>query len=366
MISRWGNGLGLQLYPNANFYDQQTSLATTLNAVGESVGAVGRIRLTSGRGTSKTLNNTSKVHIRFGSTLTWADPTTVLRVGLQGVSAGGIEDGVWQVYVDLVPGVNAISGGTNMYTFTTGSATVTDGLEYALVIEMTARGGTDSVQIQRNDVATIYPMTTIDVGTGVFRFSGGVNIAIEFADGEVGWFSPHFPTTSTIGANFSDSTTPDERALILTMPFRAVAQSLYARVTNIATPDDLELILYSDPLGTPVAERTAVFDASFIGDTAGWIELPIDEFTMKKGQTYAVAIRPTTSNSIALYTLFFGTDGANLRKVTQLGTDWYYAERTNQSGAFGSAELNSLPQMGLYITFDDGRGGGRAGVGLGV
>jgi hypothetical protein len=132
----------------------------------------------------------------------------------------------------------------------------------------------------------------------------------------------------------------------------------------MAYTDDFEAILYSDPLGTPVAERTITVDADFLGLGFAYEEEFSSLYTLLANTPYAIALRPTTTNTLAYTQLNFGSGNAILRTPLLFGTTCYKATRTDQTGAFGSADTTIIPLFGVRVVgFDDAVGGGSDVIG---
>lgn len=341
--------------------------AATMDAAGESVAAVGYIRLSTGPGTSKVLSaaGSGKIHVNLGA-LTFADAGTNVRVGVNDVGATGLEDGTHDVYGDFAGGGGGLTAnGINTLTMTSATKTITDGDLVAIVVEMTARGGSDSVVANRA-TTTSSPVSaygTADTGSGPAKLTNGPLLcAIEFDDGTLGWMDnawARFPTASTA---FGSTSTPDEYALVFQVPFKAAVSGLFAGLSNLASTDDFELILYSDPLGTPVAHLTAAFDMS-VGNNETWFSIQTGSYTLSPNTNYAIALRPTTANTLSFFRFDLGTGGANIRKACVFGTNCSTYSRTDNAGAFGSQVTTSLPLFGVWITqlSDDVQTGGSGG-----
>lgn len=338
----------------------------TIDAAGESQTGVGYLCLSTGPGTSKTFSSSGgRIYWRSGA-ITFANGSTNLRIGIQDVSSG-LEDGVFDVYADLVGGTDTISANAVINTaMETGTKSIAHGDKIAISIEATARGGADSVVVVRmGGVGYLNAYLTADTGSGPTRVAGPAPLAVLTTDdGTVGWLTGSPSVFIEAATAFNSGSTPDEYATIFTPSFATQCVGAAALVDNVASGDTFELILYSDPLGTPVAERTATIDADMIsganqeGLAAG---LFASAFTLTAGTAYAVACRPTTANNISLSRLQFGTGNGVLRTPTPLGVAWSEGTRSNQSGSFSSSDI-VLPIIGPILqAFDNGAGGSAGG-----
>lgn len=350
-----------------------STVASVMDAAGESCAAVGHVHLSTGPGTSKVLSSSGgKIYFR-ATAATFSDGSTNLRVGVNDVGATGLEDGTHDAYGDWVGGTDTISTtALNAVAIETGSKTITHGDLIAIVVEMTARGGADSVSVATlGSAEQLLPYGTIDTGSGPTKTNRFMPATIEFDDGTLGWLdyasshAPSFALWQSTHAAFNTGTTPDEIALVFQVPFKAAAVGLFALIGGVAAADDFEVILYSDPLGTPVAERTFVQDSDLLSPGGVyWSRSFTSAYTLNINTNYAIAVRPTTANSISLHYVDFGSGNGHLRNATMLGTNWSQYSRSDQTGAFASQDTTKLPCVGirLHQLSDDvsaGGGGGR-------
>ena len=340
--------------------------STILNAAGESVAMIGRVRLQGGSG-SKTISSAGGSIInRFGST-TFADAGSNLRIGIQDVAATGLEDGTFDVYADLVGGTDTIT--TNAMretTMETGSKTISHGDIVAICIEMTAFGGADSVQAHRASsgpelLTPNFPYTTFDSGAGPARGNSIIPFTIKFDDGTIGWIEQAYfgydwgNSPSTVSFNSGSAT--DEYAAVFKLPFKTSINGAALMVGSIASTDNFEIILYSDPYGTPTAQQTVAVAPAQTGSTSA-LESYMVHFTptvLEANTYYAIALRPTTANSITFgyYNLTSGYD--YLKRPTIFGEDIEMAGRADQTGAFTETQVYDLPLVWLSLDkFDDG------------
>lgn len=349
-------------YPSQPHFSPSISPSnSTLNAAGESAAIIGYVTLEGGSsGGSKTISSSGgKIHWR-SSTLTFSNAGTTIRVGINDVGVTGLEDGTHDVYKDLVGGTDTINNGLNSTAMASGSKTISHGDFIAVVIEMTARGGTDQITVPVYGPFLI-PYGTVDTGAGPTKSSNCMQVTIEFDDGTVGWIGNNFiipgGTATGLGTNttFNVSSNPDERALIFQLPFPCSIVAPYLYLSSIASTDDYEIILYSDPLGTPVAKRTITVDADLEGSASGPnIKGFSTPYSISANTKYALAVRPTTANSVGWSDWVYGGGNSHLLRPSVLGANWYLGTRTNQTGAF-TETTTTLPIAGFFINqFDDG------------
>lgn len=358
-------GSGWPLIPLVGGWPQMsyTNVANTLDAVGESVAMIGRVFLDTGPGTSKVLS-TGKIYF-LATSVTFVNAGTTIRVGIQDVTmTTGIEDGTYDVFDDLVGATDDIvSGNFEAVTMSSGTKTITHGDTIAVVIEITARGGADTIRVNTAGAtgSSQFPYCTLDTGSGPAKVTQPPLCMIEFDDGTIGHFGEGTLVYELADISYkSDTAGVDEYALIITPPFTCVGRHLLMVGGEVDSGEDGELILYSDPLGTPVAERTATPDPDLYGSAGSSVQIGIynmaTDFTFTAGVTYAIAYRPTTTGARTLRRVTLPT--ANARKATTLGTNWRQGTRLNNTGVFTESAI-ILPVLGVLITqLDDGAGGG--------
>lgn len=352
-------GVSMNPWP---FWGNPTTTAVTLDAAGESITGVGIVALSTGPGTSKVISSAGGKVCWYPSTNTFANGTTNVRIGVQDVSAG-VEDASFDVQADLVGGTDTITANAIVCTaMESGTKTIAHGDTIAISHEMTARGGADSLVIRHAGASGVIDLPnsylTVDTTGSPVITAGTLSGALIFDDGTVGWILGSVPAVIGVPAA-NTGTTPDEYATIFRVPFPVSVCGISADLDDIATTDTYEALLYSTPLGTPVAERTITVDptlnqsATFDG-TFRW--LFTSAFTPTINTDYAVAIRPTSANSITIHTLQLGSGNAALRATTPLGTNWQQGTRVDNAGAF-TANTETLPTIGpIFCGFSDGAG----------
>lgn len=354
----------------------QTS-TSPIDAATEKIAFMGHARWEGSPAGAKTFGTSSKIHFKTG-TVTFADAGTTVRVGIQGVSGDGsgvsgmTPDGAFDVYVDLAGNGGVItSSDDNVYksvTMSTGSKSITDGDLIAIVFDMTARGGSDSLILAgpTSDGYFTNPGYRLYNGGAWQNFSGAVmpNILLEADDGTFGILRGAMfiigPSSQNFSATYSytSSSSPDEYGLIFQVPFCCKVDALWFSLATSAANADATIALYSDPLGTP----TVMASASHYGEygnngTDNRPRLvPITEQTLAPGTDYCVALVAAGAGSCVLgYTTLAS---ANHRTVQGLA-NCRRGSRTNATGAF-SEMTTEIPLMGVQISaLDDGATAGR-------
>ncbi len=373
-------------YPSALLNHRVTATATsggfsvlptagTMDAAAEKVAMMGHVYWHGAPAAAKTMNSTSKIHFRTG-TVTFANAGTTLRVGLQDVATGTgppiQPDGTFDVYVDLVGGgVGLTSADDNdpvsVSLSTSGSKSVTHGDLIAVVFEMTARAGVDSVVLlggpNGNGLLGYSQMPLCSNYTtswpNVAASAPAPMVMLEASDGTLGVLMGggyYGPGSAYV---YQASSTPDERGLIFQVPFRCTVNSIYLSTGGNAAAADGALKLYSDPLGTPV-EMASI---TLLGERGGnVVDERMTQYMLASEQT----LEPNTNYCISY--LASGTADVNLgyinlsdaahRAINGLD-NCSSASRSNATGAFGSLDTVNIVAMAVGIcALDDGAGSG--------
>ena len=331
---------GLSQLPNYPQHGSYAAASTVLNATGETVFMVGHVWLENPLGGTKTISAAGGGSIvwRTGA-ITFANGATVFDVGIQDVSATTAPsqgDGTFDVKASFTGGGGGVTASaTQTSVMTAGTKTLAHGQMIAIGMAMTTAGGADSVAVISAGVAitTNLPCTTTNT-SGSYVRTGWPCAYIVFDDSSIGWiWGGNFLYSS--GNAFSvnvDTATADEYANIIipTTTFRATGVRVSIDINVSAT---FEAILYSDPLGTPVAERTITIDGEQSG-TANVNDAFLmfsSYYDMRPWTTYAVAIRPTTTNNLSV---LYSDSIAGAVLLGAPNTYAYACRRIGNSGAF--------------------------------
>lgn len=346
MSQQYDYGSNISRFPSEGLWSpgasQSLQTNQTFNAANVGLYFIGYVVI-DGRPTSaKTLSSAGgKIHFMAGAT-TFANAGTTLRIGIQDVNATtgtpARGDGTFDVYKDMVGGTDTITGSAyNTATLATGSKSIAHGDLIAIAFRMTARGGADSVILQSLASASLFnwPQVTAESSGGAFSSVQNVpNAIIEFDDGTLGWIHGTMPVnTGVTNVTYDVNSTPDEVGIPLRFPRPVSVEGLWV-FAQFVPSGPKEIILYSDPFGTPVAEKTISYDADMIQANGNRIShfLFGAPFTLNPDVDYLVGIRPTTADDVIAN--YFGVANANYLKAMSGGTYSDYATRTNNTGAF--------------------------------
>lgn len=374
-IARLPNPFRLELAPSTG-----SAVLTTVNAAGESVAIVGRLRLQSSASGSKTISTSGgKIWWRPGG-LTFASGSTNIRVGIQDVDATtGLEDGTFDVYADHVGGSGTLTNNVfNKSAMGTGSKTIANGDIIAIVVEMTARGASDSVQphiappLVYDAAFTImgFPYGTVDTGTLSKAATAALVALIEFDDGTMGWIDAMGMPLATNAASltYNSGSSPDEYASCFTMPMTLeICGYSIVRTTNDAVAPSIAF--YQDPFGTPVLlDGPTTPDVDILGGVSNInsIFMPIaTPITLVQGQTYGIASRAVSGTNITMRAWDLQSGLENMKLLTPFGTTLKLGSRSGGSGAFADAGATKHAG-GMLLVSGFEAGYGEAGYQMGV
>lgn len=347
----------------------------TIDAAGESVTFIGQVVLEGGvAGGSKVMSSaggTIKWRTNSGG-VTFANAGTTLRLGIQDVAATGIEDGTFDVYADLVGVTDTIVQGTMSTAMETGTKTLNHGDTIAVSFELLSRAGADSLNIANINAtgyfaSTNFPYVTVDSGAGPAKAaSTGISILLVFDDGTTGHIGTitgtHTDNANATSFTYNNGSSPDEYAAIFKVPFKCSLKAVSAPIGSIASTDNFEIILYSDPLGTPAVIETITVDPDFTGSASTNNQYIVQLATsreLSKDTWYGVAVRPSTANSITYNYINLGTTNTTSKNIFSFGPNIKVGGRTNQTGAFVETQTYHMPMLGVWLDkVDNGDGGG--------
>jgi len=337
------------------------SVINTLNAASTRAAQMGQVQIP-GHLTSKTISAAGggKIWFRIGSTLTFASGSTSITIGLQDWSTTSgppsVPDGVFDVSATVVGGGGGLAAGWNSITMTSGSKTLSHGDPIAVVHDMTARGGSDSVQVGGGGNRTRWPDNSA-------RFTGGTwqsifvdcNCVIQFDDGTLGIIGKwNLPIIAASGDNFNTSSSPDENGMLFQVPFDCEFDAIYCTISQTSA-GNLVWGVYSNPLGSPslLSGGSYTWDGNQAANASGtdafgcfFLPAPV---ALSKNTDYAVTAN-TSGGTGGVRLCYIQLADTAYRAFIQGGTTIKKVSRNNGSGSF-SAESPAITiyQMGIRI-----------------
>ena len=256
--------------------DSSVSATTaTLDATNEATIFIGRI-VTSDGG-SHTIDTTGASSLGWRSaSLTFANGGTTVKVGLAAVldTAGPPARAAHASDVISFDVSKSITGGTGGITANawqthapdTGTKTIANGDLVAFCIQVTARAGVDIVRPTMGiGVTRQRPNVTNFVGGVYSNVASQPNAIITFSDGAIGFFHAG-DVFSALSARIWSTADPNkEYGQLYKLPFPVKVYGIWGYVSPSS---NFDLVLYSNPLGTPVAEKTIAVDANVASTAA--------------------------------------------------------------------------------------------------
>jgi hypothetical protein len=370
-------------FPNWRLDQWEYALAnTTMDAASERIAHIGELFIVD-RSASKVLSAAGGGSISFRTgAVTFADAGTSIDVGIQDVATGAgpvaRPDDAFDVSRTLTVGSGGMAPNAwNTVTMTggAGSKTMVHGGLYAVVWDMTARGGADTVSISGLSPDTSAGGTTGHRSTANV-FTGGAwasiantqlaNVVIEFDDGTLGYLLGPMPISATATLGFADSSSPDEYGLMFQVPWACTVEMLSARLTVAGATSDFKIGLYSDPTGTPVLMTSS----DVLGEQMGrvdislmrWVNFMVPAVNLTPGATYGVTVKAAGAGNVTLSRAVLGS--ADYRAFANGGTTLAQITRNGGAGAFTAEDpAVTLPLVALGLShLDNGVGGGGGGI----
>lgn len=332
------------------------SAITALDLTAKKAAMIGECRII-GRG-SKTISAAGggSIGFRLGTTV-FADGASTLDIGIQDVSTGSgpvvNPDGTFDVKRTLTgSGLTTAAWNTIAMTGGSGSKTIAHGDLIAVVWDLTARAGSDSVVLQGPDLTMLGTSSSSHRPTSAYHNATAwaianvlPNVIITFDDGTLGTINDALPFSSMTTDGGTSASNPDEWALLFQSPWDLKIDA-YGMVCGAETAaGDLTLSLYSDPLGTPtvldsltvLAEQLA---ANFVYKWVG--TLLTAEIQLTKNTDYAIGVAANgAANSRAPKWLL---DNTAHRAFYPGSTTLRKGTRQNGTGAFAEES----PALTLY------------------
>lgn len=367
------------VYPD--FYGAPISLtAGTLDAATEKFAMIGRIYIDGRPGSAKTLS-TGTIQWRT-SGVTFANGGTTIEIGIQDVASGAgpiaQPDGTFDVLTTLTGGGGGITANAwQTTTMNSGTKNITHGDLIAVVWDMTARGGADSVTVNTNNPgwqslggAIGLPNTNAFVSsawqtTQTLGAGRTPNVIIAFDDGTLGWIDNSFPFSASGTESFTATSSPDERGMMFQVPWDCKVDALWALVGITDADSDFTLKLYSTPTSSLSQLASVAVEARNLSIVSGqqMVTVPLaTEVSLDAGVNYGVSVLATGSTNTRLSAFTLGdtahrviyTGGTTLSKITR-------EDSTGDFAAEGTAV--TIYYMGTRISqIDDGAGSGGGGV----
>lgn len=339
-----------------------TTTTQTIDAAGEMSAWSGKLASNDDSRSAHTCSS-SGCNIQFMTSTgnTWADSTTSVTIGLQDTSTSAgpptQPDETWtnepRIAITPTGGANPVTISNTTWTTATigtGSRSLTPGDQISIVADMTARGGTDALVFRLLSPIGSPHLPASSLKTASWAATNGAlpNVLITTDDGTLFWLEGSRPGTNTTSLTANTGTTPDELALNINLPFNYAVDALWMLGSTSAAAD-YSLVFYSDPYGTPVAEKTVTIDGGWYRSNVGGVGMALVNlptvFWGTANRNYAVSVLPTSANSVAVAGV---TVSDNAHLAAWAGTNNHYITRSDGSGAFSrTSNTTTMPFIGI-------------------
>jgi hypothetical protein len=178
-----------------------------------------------------------------------------------------------------------------------------------------------------------------------------------YSDGKLGFFYGGIVFDAGLSTQtWNSGSATKEYGNFIQLPFPA---KIYGIISASNHAGDADIILYSDPLGTPVAEKTVSVDLNTVLSAANrWAEFLFPApYSATASQPLAAIVKPTSATNIT--NQYVTMNSSSHQKSLSCGTNGYAVNRA--SGAF-AAQNSSKDRfnIGLLVGAFDAGGGASA------
>ena len=315
-------------------------------------------------GNSHTIDTTGSSALQWRtSTATFANAGTTFKVGLAamdtttgppGRAVNATDVITFSVSKSMTGGGGGVTANAwQSHVPDSGSLTVANGDFLAFCTQMTARGGSDTINtiVSTSGNSIERPSVTSFTGGAYAAVTAAPNCVIAYSDGHLGFFAASSLISTVTSQAWNNTSGTKEYGNYLQFPFPV---KIYGIFSIIALNGDCDFILYSDPLGTPVAEKTVSVDLNAVAtNSARPISLLFSSpYTATANQPLAVVAKPTSAVSVTM--VYRSLNSSAHQAADHCGTNGYAVNRA--SGAFAAQNSNKdrFPIGLLLGAFDNG------------
>jgi hypothetical protein len=338
----------------------QTSIL--MDAANEAAIYIGQVITSDGGSHTIDTTGSSSLGWRTGA-VTFGNGGTTVKVGLAAVDtangpSGRAANASDVITFDVSQTLTGGGGGITANAWQThvpgdGTKTIANGDFVAFCVQMTARVS-DSVIATVSSASTGLHRPTVSQFTGgsYSGVSGTPNAIITFSDGALGYFYGSDVVNVISTRVWNNTGAPKEYGQLYSLPFPV---KIYGLFGNIVPGNDFDVVLYSDPLGTPVPEKTVSIDANTVAANAGRkFSVLFSAPVLVSANTAIVAAFKPGALSITSY--YKTLASAAHRIVDPYGTSGYGVSRDTGSFSDANSSLDHYYIGLLCGPFDSGAG----------
>lgn len=206
-----------------------------------------------------------------------------------------------------------------------GTLTVANGDLLAFCTQMTTLGGADLVNTATSTGNNIVRPGVVQFVAAAYTATAGFpNAVITFSDGHIGWFlGGNVYSVATTTQTWNSGSATKEYGNFIQLPF---AVTVYGIVAACTFAGDCDVVLYTDPLGTPVAAKTVTVDLNQVNSANARYSsfLFPAPYLATANQPLAAILKPAGTNVGAPFKTFAASghqviegDGANCYAVNR-------------------------------------------------
>jgi hypothetical protein len=243
----------------------------------------------------------------------------------------------------------------------TEDVSVSPGDLIAVVIEYGTFTAADAINITHLNSPSQQHRSQACLYTGTWAAAAVLpNVLLEFSDGSFGTLSGAFPVSAVSTQSYASNTGgADEYALEFSFPFPVQVDGAMVSFSSSATGADADIVLYD---GTTALETVSI-DGNTVASTGGTRPtfVPFTQTqSLTANTTYRVALKPTTTTSIALQ--YLDVSAAGHLQAHSMGEDWTICSRLD-AGAWAAGTTTRRPLIFVRVCgFDDAAGGAGGGL----
>lgn len=356
---------------NGHIFNFNVANLVTIDAANEAGIWICEIETSDGGSHTIDTTGSSALGWRVGSSVTFANAGTTVKVGLAaadftngppGRAAHASDVITFDVSKSLTGGGGGITASAwNEHVPDAGTMTIGYGDTVAFAVQMTARGGADSISGMTGALPGVtmgFPVSTTFTG-GAYAAPGTTalpNFVIRFSDGARGYPKNGFVASNT-GTNqtWNNTSGTKEYGNFLQFPFPG---KLYGIAVFATISDNLDLVLYSDPLGTPVAEKSVTIDANAISAAGARAHTKMfsSPYEFTANQLLFISAKPTSATNVIVPYLGFHVAADQFSQP--LGPNGYAGNRNTGAFAAQNSSKDRFAIGALVSAFSDGSGAG--------
>jgi hypothetical protein len=331
--------------------------AVTIDAVNEAYHGIGQVFWEDGGSHTVDTTGSSKFEFRVTSgSFVFANAGSTVKVGLAAVDttngpagrAVNVADVItFDVSKSFTGGGGVLTTGWQSHTPSAGTKTVAHGDTVVFCMQMTARGGVDSVNMQGASASpsAAFPYVTQFVGGTYTVATSLLPVMVLIAsDGTLGYFFGSSVLTSVTTQTWNNGSALKEHGNLIVPPFPGRVHGLAFNTSALAAFD---AVLYSDPLGTPVAERTVSIDENTVASNSNalyHVRLFSSPYDFTANQPLGAILKPTTVTDISAQ--YITVNDALHQNAYAPGSSSYAINRA--SGAF-AAQNSQKDRFGIGL-----------------